>query len=753
LCATHLQAQQVTVSAADYSPNAAPGSIVAAFGSNLATTTQAARSLPLPTTLAGVSVTVNGTPAPLFFVSPFQINYQIPPTTAVGPATIVVHRADGTTLSETLQVVGSAPRIFTLDQTGSGTGAILDGRTFLLGPFNVRTEKGEATILAVFLTGLGDAGSASSVSSRVKVWVGGVEARVLYAGPQLGFAGLDQINFELPASVEDHGKLPIVITVDGKRSATVTLDVPSNSPSLISVVLGQMPMTGIDSLKVTFKTITLKTDAGVEVALLAAPVTVDLLAPDSAAHLLKLATLKAGTYVGLKVELGDVSASYNGQPVQIKVPNPVIEQTFREPITITRDNSVGVKLGINLRDSLKRQDDGSYIFNPVITLERIRPTDHIDLAVFSGKVLSIDANAQTMRVAKGDDRPADNNNERIFTVDFSNATILGPNGAKLDASALAVNQKVEVAGKLDDRGHVLARLIRIKRDTEPNPGENRAAFARGTILAVDFQAQTFDMRLEGVRGNPAAIRAAFPDGLPAKLTVKWNDLTKFYADGEGERPANVLAVGKHVDVAFAEFKPPFVATFVRVMDTRREGVITDISGLPDQFIMAAGNFETHGIADASGTEASSPTALLTVKLTNTTRIVSFAGTPLRPADLTVGSRVHVRGDLTGPAELTAELVVVGGVELKGSVTPADVRPNEMLFALTTASGEKVVVRITPLTLIFVDSDQERHTPLSVTEFFRLLSLKTVRLEVEGLILPGTTRAVLAIKIKIEGIQP
>jgi hypothetical protein len=98
-------------------------------------------------------------------------------------------------------------------------------------------------------------------------------------------------------------------------------------------------------------------------------------------------------------------------------------------------------------------------------------------------------------------------------------------------------------------------------------------------------------------------------------------------------------------------------------------------------------------------------------------------------------------------------VVVGGVELKGSVTPADVRPNEMLFALTTASGEKVVVRITPLTLIFVDSDQERHTPLSVTEFFRLLSLKTVRLEVEGLILPGTTRAVLAIKIKIEGIQP
>src|SRR5262249_20820370 len=68
-----------TVSAASYASIVSPDSIASAFGLRLATHTEAASSQPLPTSLAGTTVTVNGERARLFFVSPTQINYLIPP--------------------------------------------------------------------------------------------------------------------------------------------------------------------------------------------------------------------------------------------------------------------------------------------------------------------------------------------------------------------------------------------------------------------------------------------------------------------------------------------------------------------------------------------------------------------------------------------------------------------------------------------------------------------------------------------------
>ena len=66
------------VNAASYAQPIAPRSVVAVFGTNLASAEAAASGTPLPTDLAGTSVTVNGTKAPLFSVSPSQINMQIP---------------------------------------------------------------------------------------------------------------------------------------------------------------------------------------------------------------------------------------------------------------------------------------------------------------------------------------------------------------------------------------------------------------------------------------------------------------------------------------------------------------------------------------------------------------------------------------------------------------------------------------------------------------------------------------------------
>src|SRR5581483_8412592 len=85
-----------SVSAADYSRTGLAGaSIAAAFGTGMATSVQVANSIPLPTQLAGTRVVVRDgagveRPAPLFFVSPNQINYQIPPGTAAGTAIVTI---------------------------------------------------------------------------------------------------------------------------------------------------------------------------------------------------------------------------------------------------------------------------------------------------------------------------------------------------------------------------------------------------------------------------------------------------------------------------------------------------------------------------------------------------------------------------------------------------------------------------------------------------------------------------------------
>jgi hypothetical protein len=72
--------------AASYGIALAPAEIVSIFGSALAVTPATASGPSLPVQLSDVRVTVNGTSAPLFYVSPLQVNAQIPFETSIGPA-------------------------------------------------------------------------------------------------------------------------------------------------------------------------------------------------------------------------------------------------------------------------------------------------------------------------------------------------------------------------------------------------------------------------------------------------------------------------------------------------------------------------------------------------------------------------------------------------------------------------------------------------------------------------------------------
>ncbi|MEJ7606947.1 MAG: hypothetical protein WKF37_11935 [Bryobacteraceae bacterium] len=118
-----------SVSAATYSAGSlAPESIVAGFGSNFATTTSVAPAGDLPTTLDGVNIQIvdsslASTAAPLYFVSPSQINYLIPPSVRSGPATISARRGQTVLASDTVQIDSVSPGLFGVAQNGLGLAA------------------------------------------------------------------------------------------------------------------------------------------------------------------------------------------------------------------------------------------------------------------------------------------------------------------------------------------------------------------------------------------------------------------------------------------------------------------------------------------------------------------------------------------------------------------------------------------------------------------------------------------------------
>jgi uncharacterized protein (TIGR03437 family) len=226
----------VTVSAASYQPVAAPEAIAAMFGTLLATQFSPASSIPLPTFIAGTTVYANGIASPLFLVSPNQINYQIPQGLAPGGiATIVTVAGDGAVSQGQFQVGAEAPGIFTANASGSGGPAALwtlDGVSYMA----VTSSDGTLSVLpagafvVLFATGIRGAYSlnpsdGNGVAESVRVNLGGEIVTPLYAGPQDGFVGLDQINLQLPAGLAGRGKIDVVLTVHGRAANTIQLQV------------------------------------------------------------------------------------------------------------------------------------------------------------------------------------------------------------------------------------------------------------------------------------------------------------------------------------------------------------------------------------------------------------------------------------------------------------------------------------------------------------------------------------------------
>jgi uncharacterized protein (TIGR03437 family) len=220
------------VNAASFAAEVSPGALASVFGANFTGTglDAIAPSLPLPSSLGGVSVQVNGVAAPVLYESSKQINFQVPWETKTGTATLTVSTNGVKGNQVTVKVESAAPALFV-----QGSHAIAQNYP----GYTLNSSSNPAAaggIIIAYLTGAGavspqpadgaPAGSSpvSMVTPTVTATIGGQTATVSSAALAPDFVGLWQVNIEVPMGVTQ-GELPLVVSVDGQSSNSANVSV------------------------------------------------------------------------------------------------------------------------------------------------------------------------------------------------------------------------------------------------------------------------------------------------------------------------------------------------------------------------------------------------------------------------------------------------------------------------------------------------------------------------------------------------
>jgi uncharacterized protein (TIGR03437 family) len=223
------------VNAATYTSPLVHGELATLFGTNLASGAFTAGSLPLSTTLGGSQITVGGIPAPLYYVSPTQINFQVPFGVSItGTAPVIVTQSGVPSKFEGVALAEYAPGIFGYARTAT----IVDPIVIHFADNSLVTPGNPAAageVLVIYATGAGSfdntpadgAGAPSSPLASTKiqatVTVGGSPAQVFFSGLTPGFVGLIQINIQLPATLPAGGTLPLVVSFGSSATPPANL--------------------------------------------------------------------------------------------------------------------------------------------------------------------------------------------------------------------------------------------------------------------------------------------------------------------------------------------------------------------------------------------------------------------------------------------------------------------------------------------------------------------------------------------------
>jgi uncharacterized protein (TIGR03437 family) len=202
------------------------GGIAFAMGQNMAPAADEVVG-PFPTDFAGTTVQITDskgaiTNAPLAFVSPSQITFQVPAGVATGSATVTINAPGSTQSATNVQIAAVSPAVFTIDGLGvaaayatrvTAAGVVTTEPAFILNqqgyysptPINMGSAT-DKVYLAFYTTGAAAAGI-----GNITVTVNGVNCSVLYAGAS-GYTGIDQIDVQLPASLAGSGTVALQLT-------------------------------------------------------------------------------------------------------------------------------------------------------------------------------------------------------------------------------------------------------------------------------------------------------------------------------------------------------------------------------------------------------------------------------------------------------------------------------------------------------------------------------------------------------------
>jgi len=224
-----------------------PGEMITLLGDNLGPNTPAVMADAdadgfIDTSLSGVSVTIDGKPAPIIYASASQINVQVPYAAAIG-ANKTVSLTNGTApaATATVTIALTAPGIFSLDGSGAGQAALMNANGTLNLPQNP-AKIGD--VVSFFVTGEGDYAAATipirdgylipytltplpQESPLPTVSIGGATATVTSAAPVPGWMlGLLLVSATVPGGSTTGAAVPITVTIGAATSpSAVTLAV------------------------------------------------------------------------------------------------------------------------------------------------------------------------------------------------------------------------------------------------------------------------------------------------------------------------------------------------------------------------------------------------------------------------------------------------------------------------------------------------------------------------------------------------
>jgi len=214
----------------------APNSIALTAGTNLATGSFAATGT-LGVNLGGTTVSVEDSQgvtrmADIFFADSEQVNWQVPAETAFGPAIVTVTSGDGTQTSDIFDVENVAPALYSVDANGTGPSAgyvygtsqytFLCTAAYNCSDVPVSVGSGN-TYLILYGTGVEYHLNPVAVNFTNQSGTVIASTTAYFAGPQGTYAGLDQVNVQLPTSLAGAGVVNVSISVDNRTSNSVQI--------------------------------------------------------------------------------------------------------------------------------------------------------------------------------------------------------------------------------------------------------------------------------------------------------------------------------------------------------------------------------------------------------------------------------------------------------------------------------------------------------------------------------------------------